>query len=138
MKKSYRNPKKWEWYLPAAIFVIGTVLFLTPWKDRAMRVIAIGIGLKCALNIRWNNYRGLSPDEQKQIDREERDERNRMLRERASWLCWQGERALFTVCFLTAAFVLDLESSVLYLVCLLYVARELIYEAVYRRLDKKY
>lgn len=114
------------------------VLLLTPWRHRAGRVIAIGVGLKCGLNIRWNNYRELSPDEQKEIDREERDERNRMLQERTSWLCWQGETVLFTVCFLFVSFVFELGSSVLLLVCGLYVARWWIYEAVYRRLDKKY
>ncbi len=138
MKKSYRNPKKWEWYLPAVIFVIGAALLLTPWRHRAVRVIAIGIGLKCGLNIRWNNYRELSPNEQKEMDREERDERNRMLQERASWLCWQGETVLLTVCFLLVCSVFELDSSVLLLACGLYVARWLIYEAVYRRLDKTY
>lgn len=138
MKKSKRSPKKWEWYLPAAIFVIGAALLLTPWRHKAMRVIAIGIGFQCALNIRWNNYRELSPDEQKEMDREERDERSRMLRERTSWLCWQGETVLFTVCFLFVSFVFELDSSVLLLVCGLYAARWLIYETVYRRLNKKY
>ena len=139
MKKSQRNPKKWEWYLPVLFLAAGIVLLFTPWRRSSGQMFAIAVGLKCGLNIRWNNYHKLSPEEQRDVDREERDERNLMLRDRAAWLCWQGEEIVFAAAVFVFLCVTDKVSwHVLLLIGLFWIIHTLAYAVIRRQLDKKY
>lgn len=102
-------------------------------------MFAIAVGLKCGLNIRWNNYHKLSPEEQRDVDREERDERNLMLRDRAAWLCWQGEEIVFAAAVFVFLCVTDKVSwHVLLLIGLFWIIHTLAYAVIRRQLDKKY
>ena len=138
MKKSHRNPKKWEWYLPVVFLAAGIVLLFTPWKDGGVQLLAVAVGLKCGLNIRWNNYHALSPEEQRDADREERDERNLMLRDRAAWLCWQGEEIVFAAAALFFLYTAEADWHVILLIGLFWIVHTLAYALVRRWLDKKY
>ena len=138
MKKSHRNPKKWEWYLPVLFLAAGIVLLITPWRSISETLIAIGVGFKCGLNIRWNNYQALSPQEQREADREERDERNLMLRDRTAWLCWQGEEIVFAAAALVFLFTAEVNWHVILLIGLFWIIHTLAYPVIRRWLDKKY
>ena len=138
MKRPKHQPKKWEWYLSAAVLAAGALLLLTTWRDPAGMLIAIGIGGLTGLNMRKNIYLNMSEETQKLVDREERDERNRMLQERTSWLCWQGETVLFVLSFIIVPFIIEIKWHIYLAAALLILIRGLIYEGIHRHLTKKY
>lgn len=139
MKGSKKKPTKWEWYLPVPFLAVGIILLFTPWRDRAPYLISAGVGFLWGLNARRRSYLNLPEADQKRADREDRDERNLMLRDRTSWLCWQGESVLLGAgLFLITITAEEIEWPVFLLVCSILLVRELIYLAVHRRLAKKY
>ena len=124
--------------MPVLFLAVGIVLLFTPWKSSSVQLFAIAVGLKCGLNIRWNNYHELSPEEQRDADREERDERNLMIRDRAAWLCWQGEEIVFAAAALVFLYITEVSWRVLLLIGLFGIVHMLAYTVVRRWLDKKY
>ena len=48
----------------------------------------VGIGGMIGLALRWSRYRNLSPEERRDEDRQDRDERNLMIRDRAAWITY--------------------------------------------------
>lgn len=132
------RPKPWEWYLSAALLAAGVVLIFIAWSKPARVLIAVGAGALIGLAARRRIYLDMPREEQREVDREEQDERNRMLRERASWLCWQGELVLFFVGTLFLILFTEIKMSIIYLLFALEFVRWLIYETVRRWLDRKY
>lgn len=138
MKRSYKEPKKWDWYLCAGLVLAGVCLLFTPWRHNGGVLIAGGIGACAGLNIRSNLYREQSEEKRRQIDLEDRDERNVMIRDRASWLCWQGEELVFLAVLLVLEFIFEIELRIMLLMVLVWLIRTLAHWAVVRWLERKY
>ena len=137
MKKSQRIPRKWDWYTCAMFVLTGIALIPTPWNEASSNLIAIGVELFIGCMLQWQSYRSLPDEAQKRTDREVRDERNQMLRDRTGWLCWQAESLLFgPVAVIVIA--LTKHNEVVFLILGVLILRPLTEWAVYWWLGRKY
>lgn len=105
MKQIKGKPARWQWITSLGLIVTG-LLFLLPIfpddiRDRMPELLAIpGFVVLLFLWRRKEKYEDLPLEEQRELDLEDRDERNQMIYEKAAWRCWQGETVLFCVAYL--------------------------------------
>lgn len=137
MRRSTRKPTKWDWYLCAGVVMAGALLLPTRWSDAAGGLILVGAGLLTGLMVQRHSYRILPEEAQRRADREEQDERNRMLRERAGWICWRAESLLWAAAALVFVNVTE-HYKLAWLVLGLWTLRLLAERAVYVWLNRKY
>ena len=150
MKQVNGKPKKWQWLLCLGMigtgFLLQLPIFPAELGDRLSPVLAIsGLGILLLLWRRKEKYDDLPREEQRKLDRRDRDERNQMLYEKAAWRCWQGETMLFFLSYILLALFADKISFLAHVdyrifswILLAYWVRVLIFELVRWRLGRKY
>lgn len=94
-----RKPKVWEWIIYGGvaltslfreelIFISGYLPpFLAFVVERIAKTRGIGIALLIGCVILRISYANLSPEEQREADRRDTDERNVAIRGKAAWFC---------------------------------------------------
>lgn len=142
MRSSKRKPAKWMWALAAGVLAAGFLLAL-PFAPAVLRerlsagLILGGGAILAVLFFRWERYRELPPEEQRELDAEGGDERVQMIRARAAWRCAQAEDvALIAAAVLYVAFG---EPKLIYNIPFwLLMARRLATEALCWYFERKY
>lgn len=150
MKQVNGKPKKWQWMLSVGLILTGLLLQLPPFpgvlRDRlAPPLLMSGFVVLLVLWRRVEKFEDLPLEEQKEREREDRDERNQMIYEKAAWRCWQGETVLFIAAYILAGLfwekipVINQTSPRIFsLLLLLYWIRILIFELVRWWMNRKY
>lgn len=150
MKQNRGKPSKGLWVMCLGLILTG-LLFLLPVFPEYLRerlppvLVMSGFFALLVLWRRKEKYDDLPPEEQKELDREDRDERNQMIYEKTAWRCWQGETALFLVVYLAAALFwekIPVLNQVDYRIyswgLMIYWVRILIFEGVRWWMNRKY
>lgn len=93
-----KKPSRWEIVYYLALIMIGFACRLASQAEggellrSALRfcrmLMPVGIGGMIGLALRWSHYRSLSPEDQRDEDRQDKDERNLMIRDRAAWITY--------------------------------------------------
>ena len=93
-----KKPSRWEIVYYVALIVVGLVCRLVPLpQDKGLlqsaiafggALMPVGIGFMIGMAIRLTRYYSLSPEERRDEDRQDRDERNLMIRDRAAWMAY--------------------------------------------------
>lgn len=112
MKQNRGKPSKGLWAACLGLILVG-LLFLLPvfpeyLRERLPPVLVMSGFF--ALLLLWRQkekYDDLPPEKQKELDRENRDERNQMVYEKTAWRCWQGETVLFFTTYLAVLLFWD-------------------------------
>lgn len=144
MKQIKGKPTKWQWALAAGMTLAGLLLMLPFFPEaiheRLSPILTVaGSIVLVMLFYRKEKYDDLPLAEQKERDREDRDERNQMLFEKTSWLCWQGETILFVAAFIISILFIDsIDRRIWQLFLLFYWIRSLIFELIRWLMSKKY
>lgn len=91
MKKGRQKPKSLEWIFCLLLIPVG--LFFSDLKHyvAALSCIGLGGGIGGLIGLAWrlHSYNKLSPHQKREVELEERDERNVMIREKAGHLTWK-------------------------------------------------
>ena len=92
------KPKRWEIVFNLTLIFIGFVCrrILLPEDNTLLRsailfgraMLPVSIGYMIGLAIRLSRYHSLSPEDRRDEDRQDRDERNLMIRDRAAWVAY--------------------------------------------------
>ena len=136
--------------MAAALIVSGALLQMSVFPE-VLRVrlapALLGSGI-CVLLILWRSaevYADLPLEEQKELDRQDRDERNQMILEKTAWRCWQGETVVLAVAYIFLALFLEkipvlnqLDYRIFSLALTAYWIRILIFELVRWLMQRKY
>lgn len=101
------KPKRWEIVFGLILIFMGFICRLIPLpQDKVLlqstiafggAFLPVGIGFMIGLAIRWFRYYSLSPEERRDEDRQDRDERNLMIRDRAAWVAHNVVACTLTV-----------------------------------------
>ena len=101
------KPKRWEIVFSLTLIFIGFVCrrILLPEDNTLLRsailfgraTLPVGIGYMIGLAIRLSRYYRLSPEDRRDEDRQDRDERNLMIRDRAAWIAHNVVACTLTV-----------------------------------------
>ena len=93
-----KKPGRWEIVYCVALIVVGLVCRLIPLpQDKGLlqsaiafggALMPVGIGFMIGMALRWSRYHNLSPEERRDEDRQDKDERNLMIRDRAAWITY--------------------------------------------------
>lgn len=150
MKQVNGKPKRWHWILCLGMIGAG-LLLLTPvfpeeLGNRLSQVLVVsGFLVLLVLWRRKEKYEDLPLEKQKELDREDRDERNQMIYEKTAWRCWQGETVLFVLAYLVLALFADKISFLAHVnyrifswILLAYWVRLLLFELVRWWMNRKY
>lgn len=150
MKQVNGKPRRWQWVL--CLGMIGTgLLLLTPvfpeeLGNRLSEVLVVsGFLVLLVLWRRKEKYEDLSPEEQRELDLQDQDERNQVIYEKTAWRCWQGETVLFLLAYVVLAlfadkigFLASVDYRIFSWVLLAYWVRILIFELVRWWMNRKY
>ena len=101
------KPKRREIVFGLILIFIGFVCRLIPLpQDKVLlqstiafggAFLPVGIGFMIGLAIRWSRYYSLPPEERRDEDRQDRDERTLMIRDRAAWIAHNVVACALTV-----------------------------------------
>lgn len=150
MKQNRGKPSKGLWAMCLGLILTGLLLLLPVFpeylRERLPPVLVMsGFFALLVLWRRKEKYDDLSPEEQKELDREDRDERNQMIYEKTACHCWRGETALFFITYLAAALFWDIipalrqiDYRIFSWILLIYWVRILIFGLVRWLLNRKY
>lgn len=107
-----KKPSRWEIVYYLAVILIGFACgrISLPEDSELLRsalrfgrmLMPVGIGGMIGLALRWSHYHSLSPEDRRDEDRQDRDERNLMIRDRAAWITYNvlvGTLAVISVIF---------------------------------------
>lgn len=150
MRQRKGKPSRRDWGMAAALIVSGALLQMSVFPE-VLRVrlapALLGSGI-CVLLILWRSaevYADLPLEEQKELDRQDRDERNQMILEKTAWRCWQGETVVLAVAYIFLALFLEkipvlnqLDYRIFSLALTAYWVRILIFELVRWLMQRKY
>ncbi len=110
MSSFKQKPAKWMWALAAGVIAAGLLLAL-PFAPALLRerlsggLVGGGIFVLALLFFQRERYQELPPEERRELDAEDGDERVQMIRRRAAWRCSQAEDvALLAAALLYAVF----------------------------------
>lgn len=110
MSSFKQKPAKWMWALAAGVIAAGLLLAL-PFAPALLRerlsggLVGGGIFVLALLFFQRERYQELPPEERRELDAEDGDERVQMIRRRAAWRCSQAEDvALLAAAVLYAVF----------------------------------
>ena len=103
--KSKPNLGEFIGYLIALIIAFACRLVPLPEDNALLRsallfgrgMLPVSIGAMIGLAIRRSRYDSLSPEEQRDEDRQNRDERNLMIRDRAAWVAYNAVVMIWVV-----------------------------------------
>lgn len=91
MKKGCRKPSAFEWIFCLLLIPVGIFFSDVEHYSQALSCIGLGVGLGGSVGLAWSlhRYNKLSPEEKREQDRAEMDERNRAIREKAATFSWR-------------------------------------------------
>lgn len=142
--KKRGKPSKWQWVYALGFIIAGLLPLLLPFfperfGDRLISLaLPAGTAMLLCTALDWKKFENLPWEAQARLDREDQDERNLMLRDRAAWLCWRGEEVLFAA-GLGIAYCMDLlVPQILYPIFLLVLLRLTVYRLVRWWLNRKF
>ena len=127
MKQRRGKPSRLQWIMSLVLILAGLLFSLPVFPEEIRRSLPQAL------------------EERKELDRENRDERNRMIYEKTAWCCWQGETILLIAAFFLMVLFMDkvdflkqLRSRDMNLIFLLYWLRILIFELARWWMNQKY
>lgn len=105
MKIACRKPSRFEWIFCLLLIPVGIYFTDTQHYSQALSSVGLGGGLGGLVGLSWSRYRyhKLSPEEKREQDRAETDERNRAIREKAATFSWRV--LLFALLWATVIFM---------------------------------
>ena len=91
MKKCCRKPSRFDWIFCALLIPVGIYFTDTQHYSQALSDNGLGVGVGGQIGLAWSlhRYNALSPEEKRERDRMEKDERNRAIREKAATFSWR-------------------------------------------------
>ncbi|OUQ79442.1 hypothetical protein [Flavonifractor sp. An100] len=91
MKIGCRKPSKFEWIFCLLLIPVGIYFTDLRHYSQTLSSIGLGGGVGALIGLSWSRYRyhRLSPEEKREQDRMERDERNRAIQEKAATFSWR-------------------------------------------------
>lgn len=150
MKQRRGKPSRLQWIMSLVLILAGLLFSLPVFPEELRRSLpqALFVPGFVVLLVLWRQkekYDDLPLEERKELDRENRDERNRMIYEKTAWCCWQGETILLIAAFFLMVLFMDkvdflkqLRSRDMNLIFLLYWLRILIFELARWWMNQKY
>ena len=110
MKRGCRKPGALAWVFCLLLLPVGIYFSNVEHYSRLLSGVGLGAGIGGLAVLCWCQYRHqrLSPEEKRELERAERDERNVAIREKAGLLTW---RVLLFALLLSAAAGAELELS---------------------------
>lgn len=154
MKQNRGKPKKWDWICSGGLILSGLLLQLpfVPELLRERLSPALFMSGAILLLLMWRKtekFEDLPLEEQRELERRDRDERGQLIYEKTAWLCWRGETLL--MCAALILFLLFFDSIPLFSgmdyrsfrqinfwIMILWWARLLIFELIRWLMDRKY
>ena len=91
MKKCCRKPSRFDWIFCLLLIPVGIYFTDTQHYSQTLSDIGLGGGVGGLIGLAWSlhRYNQLSPEEKRERDRAETDERNRAIREKAATFSWR-------------------------------------------------
>lgn len=91
MKKCCRKPSRFDWIFCALLIPVGMYFTDTQHYSQVLSDVGLGGGVGGLIGLAWSlhRYNALSPEEKRERDRMEKDERNRAIREKAATFSWR-------------------------------------------------
>lgn len=91
MKIGCRKPSRFDWIFCVLLIPVGIYFTDTQHYSQALSDIGLGGGVGGLIGLAWSlhRYNALSPEEKRERDRMEKDERNRAIREKAATFSWR-------------------------------------------------
>ena len=115
MRNGKSKPKGVEWIFCLLLIPVGLFFSDTRHYVGILSCVGLGGGIGGLIGLTWrlHAYNKLSPQQKREVDREERDERNAAIREKAGNLTWN-----FMTIGLFAAAVIS--SEINFTVCMVF------------------
>lgn len=138
---SIKEPRKKDWILAGALLLAGLTLAVLPIPNRGRGVAALSLmmlgGIMLCTSASWKSkFDKMSPEERRDMELMDQDERNLMLRDRTAWLCWNGENFFYVAAMLI--FLFRDEYRVSNLITLIFWVRMLVFNYTHRWQIKKH
>lgn len=91
MKKRCRKPTAAEWIFCLLLIPVGVFFSNAAHYVEAFSCIGVGGGIGGLIGLSWrlHSYNKLSPQQKREVELEERDERNIVIREKAGNITWK-------------------------------------------------
>ena len=136
-----KEPRKKDWILAGALLLAGLTLAVLPIPNRGRGVAALSLmmlgGIMLCTCASWKSkFDKMSPEERRDMELMDQDERNLMLQDRTAWLCWNGENYFYVAAMLI--FLFRDEYRVSNLITLIFWVRMLVFNYTHRWQIKKH